>query len=74
MPSSTLTCSQEACKDKRQHLKHLSYKDLSIELEKCEKCENGLFKTNFVAAKTYQIIALHWAQMHNVLTCKTIGN
>lgn len=72
MPSSTLTCSPEVCKDKRQRLKNLSYKALSVELEKCEKCENGLFKINFVAAKTYQIIALQWAQMHNSLTCKTL--
>lgn len=71
MLSSTLTCSQETCKSKRKHLERLSYIALSTQLEKCEKCENGLFKTNLVAAKTHQIIALYWAQIHNASTDKT---
>lgn len=73
MPSSTLTCSQEACINKRHNLTHLTYEALSIELKKCEKCEDGLFKTNLVATKTHQTIALYWAQMHNALTGKTAG-
>lgn len=52
MPSSTLTCSQETCKQKRYHLERLSYEALSAQLAKCETCENGLFKTNLVAART----------------------
>ncbi len=72
MLSSTLTCSQEVCQSKRQQLAYFSYEALSTQLEKCEKCEDGLFKTNLVAAKTHQVIALYWAQMHNTCTGKTV--
>jgi len=72
MPSSTLTCSQETCKQKRYHLERLSYEALSAQLATCETCENGLFKTNLVAARTHQIIALYWAQMHNTFTGKAV--
>lgn len=74
MPSLTLACSQATCKHKRQNLDRLSYEALSVQLEQCEKCENGLFKLNLVAAKTHQIIALYWAQMHNGMTGKVIGS
>ena len=74
MTSATLSCSQETCKQKRYHLERLSYKALSTQLEKCETCENGLFKTNLVAARTHQIIALYWAQIHNTFTGKVVGN
>lgn len=74
MPSSTLTCSREACKQKRYHLERLSPKALCAQLEKCETCENGLFKTNLIAARTHQIIALYWAQTHNTFTGKGVGS
>ncbi|KFL34657.1 MULTISPECIES: hypothetical protein [unclassified Sulfurospirillum] len=74
MAAVTLTCFQEACKQKRYHLERLSYQALSTQLEKCETCENGLFKTNLVAARTHQVIALYWAQVHNHFTGKAVGN
>ena len=69
-----LPCSQEECKHKRQNLTSLSYEAVSKQLEACEKCENGLFKKNPLAAETYHIIAMYWAQMHNAFVGKSIGS
>jgi len=73
MSSIPLTCSQEECKDKGQNLDRLSYEALTLQLQKCEKCENGLFKENLIATRTYQNIATAWAIMHNALTGRSIA-
>jgi len=74
MISGTLSCSLSACHHKRYNLDRLSHEALTLQLGKCERCENGLFKLNLIAAKTHQIIALYWAQMHNALTGKAVGS
>ena len=74
MSQAPLLCSQTECQHKRQNLASLSYEALSVQLEKCEKCENGPFKENPLAAKTYQVIAMYWAQLHNTFTGKAIAS
>jgi hypothetical protein len=69
MSSIALTCSQEECKDKCQNLDEA----LTLQLQKCEKCENGIFKENLIATRTYQSIATAWAIMHNALTGRSIA-
>lgn len=67
MPSVMLKCSEEQCKSHRDDYESLSYEELYKQLERCEKCENGLFKDNEVAAQTYYFISILWAQKHNAL-------
>ena len=70
MPSSILNCSSSECMHKREHLEELTHEALEKQLECCEACEQGVFKDNFIAAQTYEIVATYWAQMHNFLMAK----
>jgi len=67
MHSENYECSKEECEKKREHVES---DKISEQLEQCEKCYNGIFKTNAIAAKTYQIISLLWAEKHNKETGK----
>ncbi len=66
MNASTINCSPSECQKKREHLERLSMEALYRQLEQCEQCEIGPFKENRIAADTYQIVALYWAQRHNM--------
>lgn len=66
MQTSTTHCSQAECEKKREHLERLSIEALYNQLEQCEQCEIGPFKESSFAADTYQVIALYWAQRHNM--------
>ena len=66
MATSILICTESECQQKRAQLETLSYEALFRQLDKCEHCENGIFKENSVAADTYQAVALYWAQIHNM--------
>lgn len=74
MTSQNLSCSATECKHKRDTLSKLSYAELCAQLDKCDQCENELFKTNLIAARTHQVIALYWAQVHNAVVGKSLGN
>lgn len=43
----------------------MTMKELSSQIKQCEACYDGIFKTNPIAAETYQHIALLWAEGHN---------
>lgn len=69
MGTKNLNCTEDECKEKREKFIFLTIDQLSTQIKQCEKCNSGVFKTNAVAAQTYQHISLLWAEKHN----QTIG-
>lgn len=64
-----LKCSEKECQKKCKQSIVMNIEQLSAQVRQCEECNSGIFKTNAVAAHTYQQIALLWAEGHN----QTIG-
>lgn len=60
-----INCTEDECKEKREKFTFMTIDQLSAQINQCEKCNSGVFKTNAVAAKTYQSISLLWAEKHN---------
>ena len=58
-------CSLPECLHVSQHAKELTYDELTRQLALCKGCEQGVFKENDTAQKTYQLVSLYWAQAYN---------
>lgn len=69
MSLKSINCTEDECKEKREKFTFMTIDQLSAQIKQCEKCNSGVFKTNAVAAQTYQSISLLWAEKHN----QTIG-
>jgi len=69
MSQKNLKCTKKECQKKCEEFIFMNIDQLSAQIEQCEECNSGIFKTNAVAAHTYQQIALLWAEGHN----QTIG-
>ncbi len=68
MSQRNLKCTEVECKQKRGNFIVMDMERLSTQIQQCETCNSGVFKTHPVAAQTYKNISLLWAERHNQIT------